>query len=189
MAADPAEDLTALLQRAGRGEAAAQETAASLIYQEIRQLAEHLMRTERNVTLQPTALANEAFLRLAGSRALEQPPDRAYFFAAASKAMRRILVDEHRRRTARKRGGDMERHGLDAILDRYEQQSINLPDLDQALAELEILSPRQAKVVHLRWFMELSVSEVAESLQVSISTVESDWRAARAFLRCQLENT
>ena len=101
--------------------------------------------------------------------------------------MRRILVDEYRHRSARKRGGEMERHGLDAILERYEQQSINLVELDEALNELEALSPRQAKVVQLRWFMELTVNEVAESLNISISTVEADWRAARAFLKSQLE--
>jgi len=187
MPPDPQEGLTALLQRAGRGEKEAQETAAVLIYQEIRQLAEHLMRTERNVTLQPTALANEVFLRLAGTTAMQNPPNRGYFFASASKAMRRILVDEYRHRSARKRGGEMERHGLDAILERYEQQSINLVELDEALNELEALSPRQAKVVQLRWFMELTVNEVAESLNISISTVEADWRAARAFLKSQLE--
>ncbi|MGI9467623.1 MAG: ECF-type sigma factor [Rubripirellula sp.] len=187
MPPDPQEGLTALLQRAGRGEKEAQETAAVLIYQEIRQLAEHLMRTERNVTLQPTALANEVFLRLAGTPAMKNPPNRGYFFASASKAMRRILVDEYRHRSARKRGGEMERHGLDAILERYEQQSINLVELDEALNELEALSPRQAKVVQLRWFMELTVNEVAESLNISISTVEADWRTARAFLKTHLE--
>jgi RNA polymerase sigma factor (TIGR02999 family) len=186
MEADPKQGLTALLQRAGRGERDAQETAVALIYQELRQLAEHLMRTERKVTLQPTALANEVFLRLAGTPAMQNPPDRAYFFASASKAMRRILVDEYRRRSARKRGGDMERHSLDVILERYDQQSINLVELDNALDDLEALSPRQAQVVHLRWFMELTVHEVADSLKISISTVEADWRAARAFLRIQL---
>ena len=100
--------------------------------------------------------------------------------------MRRILVDEYRRRSARKRGGDMERHSLDVILERYDQQSINLVELDNALDDLEALSPRQAQVVHLRWFMELTVHEVADSLKISISTVEADWRAARAFLRIQL---
>jgi RNA polymerase sigma factor (TIGR02999 family) len=188
VAAHPDEGLTALLQRAGRGEKEAQERAVTLIYQEIRRLAEHMMREERQLTLQPTALANEAFLRLAGTPALENPPDRAYFFASASKAMRRILVDEYRRRNAQKRGGEFARHGLSELFDRYERQSINVVDLDQALNELETLSPRQAKVVHLRWFMEFTVQQVAEALHLSISTVEADWRAARAFLRCQLEH-
>lgn len=182
------DELTQILQRAGQGEAEAQEQAASLVYEELRQTAHRLMAAERNVTLQPTALVNEAFLKLLNSEAMSRAPDRAYFFASAAQAMRRILVDEFRRRNAQKNGGGLQRQSIDIVLQEYLDKNIDLIALDEALDQLQAMSERQARVVHLRWFMQLTVDEVAELLSLSTSTVEADWRAARAFLYSRLSD-
>lgn len=186
MAPDSIEHLTQLIRKAGQGQPEARDEAVSLVYDEIKRYADGLMRMERNVTLQPTALVNEVFLRLLDSDAMAKAPDRAYFFAAAAQAMRRILVDEARRRNSKKRGGNHEQQPLDEALARYDRQNIDLLALDEAIKELDQVSPRQARIVHLRWFMEMKVKEVAELLEISISTVEEEWRTARAFLRSRL---
>lgn len=183
----PENELTQMIRRAGNGDAEAAEDVANRVYEELRNMAQRLMRSERQVTLQPTVLANEALLRLLDSEAMTETPDRAYFFGAAARAMRRIIVDEYRKRNAVKRGGRQQRQSLDVLLDRYERQNVDVLALDEALAELETLSPRQSRVVHLRWFMDCSVKEVADLLDISISTVEQDWRTARAFLRTRLD--
>lgn len=183
---DSVEDLTQLIRKAGQGHADAKEQVVGLVYDDIKRHAERLMQSERNVTLQPTALANEVFLRLLESESMANASDRAYFFAAAAKAMRRILVDEARRRNAKKRGGEFQQLPLDDVFARYERQNLDLLGLDEALSELENVSPRQARIVHLRWFMELSVKEVSDLLEISVSTVEADWRAARAYLKLRL---
>ena len=183
------EDLTLLLQRAGQGESEAQEQAVSMVYDELRRTAHRLMASEKNITLQPTALVNEAFLRLLKSDAMSKAPDRAYFFASAAQAMRRILVDEFRRRTSQKKGGDLQRRPFDIALAEHAEKNIDLIELDEALDQLQSMNERQAQVVHLRWFMQLTVSQVAELLNLSASTVEADWRAARAFLYARLSST
>lgn len=181
-----ADGLTMLLQRAGQGDTDAQEQAASRVYEELRRTAHRLMATEKNITLQPTALVNEAFLRLLESDAMSKAPNRAYFFASAAQAMRRILVDEFRRRKAQKKGGGMQRQPITIVLAEYVEKNIDLLELDEALNDLQAMNQRQAQVVHLRWFTQLTVKEVAELLGLSTSTVEADWRAARAFLYSQL---
>lgn len=180
------QEITQILQAAGRGDPDAKDRLASRVYDDLKRTAERLMQWEPHQTLQPTALVNEAYLRLFEHSDFENPPNRAYFFAAAGQAMRRILVEAARRRKSIKRGGQYQRQPLDEILDQYETQKIDLMSLDEAILKLEQLSPRQANVVHLRWFMDLSVKEVSELLEVSISTVEQDWRSARAFLKRQL---
>ncbi len=179
-------EFTQILQAAGRGDPDARERLAARVYGDLRRTAERMMQWEPQQTLQPTALVNEAYLRLFEHSNFSSSPNRAYFFAAAGQAMRRILVDAARRRKSIKRGGQYQRQPLDDVLDEYETQNINLMDLDEALSKLDQLCPRQADVVHLRWFMELSVTEVSELLDVSVSTVEQDWRSARAFLKRQL---
>lgn len=178
---NPAE-ITLLLGRIGSGDQAAEERLAELTYDELRRTAQQLMRRERHGTLQPTALVNEAYLRLTGDTGLRNSPNRSYFFAAAAQAMRRILVDAARRRRSQKAGGEFHRVPFEHLLDVYEQRSIDLVALDEALDELETLNSRQHRVVDLRWFGGFAVPDVAEILGVSVSTVESDWRLARAFL-------
>ncbi len=175
--------ITEILRVAGEGDLVARDKLANLVYDELKRTAERLMKWEPQQTLQPTALVNEVYLRIFEQADFAHSPNRAYFFSAASQAMKRILVEAARRRKSIKRGGEFQRQPLDDVLDQYESQGIDLNDLNEALLKLEELSPRQAKVVHLRWFIDLRVKEISEILGVSVSTVEQDWRAARAFLK------
>lgn len=181
-------ELTLLLHAASQGDLDAGEVAAKLVYEDLRQMAHQMMRWEKNQTLQPTALLNEAYKRLIDQNGLAQVPDRAYFFAAAAQAMRRVLVEEARRRASLKRGGGLERQPFDEILVQYEDKNLDLIAMNDALNELEELDPRQAQVVQLRWFAELTVKDVADVLKVSVATVEQDWRTARAFLRRRMSS-
>ncbi|HBE69463.1 MAG TPA: RNA polymerase subunit sigma [Planctomycetaceae bacterium] len=175
--------ITQALHAAGEGDLDARERVAELVYEDLKRTATYLMRNDRLGTLQPSALVNEAFLQLLDSDHINNAPCRAYFFAAAAKAMSRILVDASRKRNAAKRGGNQERVPLEHALASYQARSIDLIALDDALEELEELSQRQSQVVRLRFFLDFSVKEVAGLLDVSVSTVEQDWRFARAFLR------
>ncbi len=154
-------ELTQILHAAGKGDLAAQERFANLVYEELKRTAQQIMRWEGNQTLQPTALVNEAYLRIFDQQDVRNSPNRAYFFAAAAKAMRRILVESARRRKSQKRGGEYQRLPFDQLLVAYDSQNVDLLALDEALCELESLSPRQARVVHLRWFAALTVKEVS----------------------------
>jgi RNA polymerase sigma factor (TIGR02999 family) len=178
-------EITRFLEATGQGDLAARDLLANRVYEELKRTAVRLMKWEPRQTLQPTALVNEVYLRLFEQANFANSPNRAYFFAAASQAMKRILVEAARRRKSIKRGGQYQRQPLDDVLDQYESQNIDLNDLDEALLKLEVLSPRQASVVHLRCFIELPIKEIAEILGVSVSTVEQDWRSARAFLKRQ----
>lgn len=179
---DPGE-VTALLRqfRASSGDAAAE--LMPVVYGELRRLARARLRDERaNHTLSPTALVHEAYLKLAGGG---EPgyKDREHFFAVAATAMRRVLIDHARARRTQKRGGGAAlvtlgvedgatTHHLDEIL-----------ALDEALTHLADLDCRQAKVVEYRYFAGLTHGEIADTLDVSVATVERDWRSARAWLR------
>ncbi len=158
-------------------------------YEELRRLAGGMMRRERgNHTLQATALVNEAALRMLGQNVLATSGDRAYFFGAMATAMRRVLVDHARARNARRRGGgECQRQGLDYAVEAIESEAlVDLVALNDALDQLEAMSERQNRIVTLRFFGGMSVPEIAEHLDVSVSTVEKDWRLARAWLHRQL---
>jgi RNA polymerase sigma factor (TIGR02999 family) len=160
-------------------------------YDELRRLAGGMMRRERaDHTLQATALVNEAALRLLGQDALAGAGDRAYFFGTMATAMRRVLVDHARARNAQRRGGGAyQRQGLDYAVEAIEEEAqIDLVALDEALTELTTLSERQSQIVTLRVFGGMSVPEVADHINVSVSTVEKEWRLARAWLQRQLGN-
>ena len=180
------EMLTVLLQAAGQGDSNAQQVVAAQVYNDLHRLAQSLMKQEPNQTLQPTALVHQAFMRLFNEASGFDSPDRAYFFAAAAQAMHRLLVEAARRRQAQKRGGDRSRELIDDFVQEAGVDYDRILDLDQALTELEGLQPRQAKVVQMRWFAQYTVPQVAELLKVSESTVEQDWRVARAFLKHRL---
>lgn len=181
--ADPTPELTVALRNLGRG-AGAEATLLPFVMTELRSVAAGYLAAQRaDHTLQPTALVNEAFLKLFGSTALGGVRDRAHFFALAAKAMRQILVDHARARRAVKRGaarsgeetlGDLSR-GTVAVNDE-------LLDVDASLSELALLDERQARVVELRFFAGLEMPEVADVMELSLSTVEREWRAARAWL-------
>lgn len=181
-------EITRALHAAGNGDVHAKNELAHLVYEDLKRTATFLMRNDAPNTLQPTALVNEAYLKLLDSDHIKNSPCRAYFFAAAAKAMTRILVDAARRRNAAKRGGKLERVPMENTLASYEDKGIDLIALDAALEELEQLDERQSQVVRLRFFLEFPVDEVARILELSRSTVEADWRMARAFLKSQLNS-
>jgi RNA polymerase sigma factor (TIGR02999 family) len=180
-------DLTAILDEARSGDADARDRLVRAIYAELRRTAGGLIRRERpDHTLQASALVNEALLRLLDGDTLADVPNRRYLFAAAAQAMRHVLVDHARRRNARKRDGNHVRVPLDQVLAGYEERRLDVIALDEALERLARDHPRPAQVVILRFFGGWSVPEVAGILEVSDTSVENDWRFARAWLRGQL---
>lgn len=197
------EALTTLLHRYAAGESGAMAQLMPRIYGELHRAARRQLSLERSDhTLQPTALVNEAFLRLADQRELELN-DRAHFVRLAAQIMRHILVDHARAQRAQKRGGDVAITSLDHLertvglsiagdagADR-EADSLRVEmdflALDAALDKLAQLSDRQVQVVQLRYFGGLSIEEVAQSLDLSPATVKRDWTMARLFLRRELD--
>ena len=159
------------------------DEAFSLVYEELRRLASFVLKSEANATINRTALVHEAWMKLQGSPHLADTSP-AHFKGIATKAMRQILVDEARRRGARKRGGGGEVSFV-PLSDSIEEMASwpeELLALDMALQELASFSPRQAQVVESRFFGGMDVAETAALLGVSESAVERDWRAARAWL-------
>jgi len=177
----PPEDVTLLLHAWQQGDAAAGDRLALLVHAELRRIAGRRLRAERDGhTLQPTALVNEVWVRLMGQHGVVWQ-NRLQFYALAAVAMRRILVDHARKRSASRRGRDVPHVPVNDDLPSP------LPDarliaLDEALERLAALDTRHARVVELRYFGGLSVEEVAEALAVSAGTVKRDWRTARAWL-------
>ena len=192
MAHEAGDRITQLLRERGDDARSADELMG-LVYDELRRLAQgYLMRERAGHTLDATALVHEAYEKLVDQRSVDWN-GRTHFFALGAQAMRRLLVDHARGRKREKRGGDRDRVTLDASrLDPGGSDPAmgsaaiafeELIELDDALTQLGELDPRAARVVELRYFAGLTVPEVAESLDVSISTVEGDWRHARSWLR------
>jgi RNA polymerase sigma-70 factor (ECF subfamily) len=180
------EDLTALINEARAGGGVARDLLFRAIYEEFHRIAVALMSNERlEHSLQPTALVGEAFIRLINGQAVEKAPNRRYLFGAATRAMRQVLVDHHRKRKGRE--GSRKRVPLDDALAYFEEQNLDVEALNAALDRLAEINERQGLVVALRFFAGLTVDEVADALDVSVGTVELDWRFARAWLRDQLE--
>ncbi len=187
------EQVTLLLRELGEGHADAGERLLPLLYDELRVLARGYMRRERaDHTLQPTALVHEAYLRLVDQRDVAWR-NRAHFMGIAAQAMRRVLVDHARRSRAAKRAGgrkvtlfDGVRPGGDAPSEAGNAAVVDILALDQALARLGELDPRAVRVVELRYFAGLDVTEVAELMGLSPATVKRDWRDARTWLRREL---
>ncbi len=174
--------VTALLIGWSGGDRAALDQLLPLVYDELHRLAAARLRRERpDHTLQPTALVHEAYLRLVDQRRADWR-NRAQFFGVAAAMMRRILVNHARDRAALKRGGAVEKVSLSAAAEWAGKQDLDLLGLDDALARLAALDPRKGQIVDLKFFAGLNTEEIAEVLQVSASTVERDWRFARAWL-------
>lgn len=176
-----------LLQRWSDGEREAFDLLLPLVYAELRKMARRYMGQQpAEHTLQTTALIHEAYLRLAG---LEEKrwENRAHFFGVAAQAMRHILVDYARARHRTKRGGEARAVSLEEAAIVSDGRAAELVALDDALAELARLAPRQSQVVELRYFGGLSVPEAAEVLKVSTDTVTRDWNQAKAWLYRELE--
>lgn len=176
-------EVTQILNQIQQGNVAASGDLLPLVYAELRRLARYKMRKEQpGQTLSPTALVHEAYIRLVADEAMSWD-GRSHFFAAAAEAMRRILIENARRRQSLKRGGDMNQRELaeeDAIIHFHDIDE--LLDLDAALTKLADDEPELAKLVELRYFAGLTVEETAQSLGVSARTVKRNWAFARAWL-------
>ena len=182
---DP-KSVTKALNSLAEGDGKALDLLLPVVYRELKRLAASYLRNERaEHTLQPTALAHEAYLRLVGRESIVWQ-NRAHFLGVAARAMREILVDHARRRKALKRGGGAPLTVYDEGLGVAGGRPIEFDDLDQALIDLSKLSERQARVVELRYFGGLSIEETGEVLGISPVTVKRDWATARAWLYREL---
>jgi RNA polymerase sigma factor (TIGR02999 family) len=181
-----AESVTDLLADLRRGRRDALDRLLPIVHDELRRIAAAYLRRERpDHTLQPTALVNEAYLRLVDQRDHDWQ-DKAHFLGVAAHLMRIILVDYARARRAEKRAGDLARVPLeDAVLAAYERD-VDLVALDEALGRLAAMDPRLGRIVELRYFGGLTTRETAEVLGLSTATIEREWAAARGWLRREL---
>jgi RNA polymerase sigma factor (TIGR02999 family) len=184
----PTENVTQLLMKWSEGDETALEQLMPLVYGELRRLASNYLRRERqNHTLQPTALVNEAYLKLVDQRK-PRWQNRAQFYGVAAQLMRRILVDHARQNKAAKRGGsEQQRLSITSAGQLGEKPDIDLLALHEALEELKTFDSQQERIVELKFFGGLSIDETAEVLGVGHATVERDWKMARAWLRRKLE--
>lgn len=183
----PSPNVTQLLVAWGKGDRHAFDALMPEVRKELHRLAAHYMAEERpGHDLQPTALINEAYLRLVDWKNI-QWADRAHFFAIAANMMRRVLVDYARSRDRVKRGGEAIQVSLIEAANVPASQSADVLALDKALQELEAIDPRKSQIVEMRFFGGLSQEEVAEALNVSPATVRRDWSLARAWLSRELK--
>lgn len=174
-------DVTRILADVNAGDREAADILYGRVYDELRGLASGLIRQKgREYTLQATALVNEAYLRLVDQKAPWE--SRSHFFSVAAMAMRRILVDHARRRGAAKRGGGQAAQALDEAVAAFEERSLDLVALDEALNRLARLDPDKSRLVELRFFAGLTIPEVARILNSSHATVERDWAFVKAWL-------
>ncbi len=183
MAPEPLGAVTQFLHAIREGDGEAKDRLIHLVYNDLRRIAARLLFQEGTpITLEPTDLVHETYLCLVCSGVFDKAPNRHYFFAAAVQAMRRILVSHARRRRTEKRGEGWQRVAFDAVHDHNQQDNADIEALHEALDELARLDERQSQVVVLRFFGGFTVAEIADRLGVSVSTVESDFRLARAWL-------
>jgi RNA polymerase sigma factor (TIGR02999 family) len=179
---DPHGDVTTLLAAWGKGDPSALDKLMPLVYAELHRIARRVWNQHQQIhTLQPTALINEAYLKLANAESASFQ-DRCHFFAVASTAMRQILVNHAKSRLAGKRGGGRANVSLDEVQRAVEDEAAEILSLHEALEALQAVDPRKGKVVEMRYFGGLSIEETAEALGVSIGTVNRDWRLARSWL-------
>lgn len=182
-------DVTQLLVAIDAGDSRAAAELLPLVYNELRQLAAARLANEKcGQTLQPTALVHEAYLRLVDKETAQRWDSRGHFFAAAAEAMRRILVENARRKKRQKHGGEFQRVELNES-----DFATTLPDerllaIDEALDRLAKEDPPAAELVKLRFFAGFSISEAAEILGISRSNAYAQWAYARAWLQCQVES-
>jgi RNA polymerase sigma factor (TIGR02999 family) len=175
-------EITRLLLDAEQGDPQAASRLLPLVYDELRKLAAHkIAHAAPGQTLQPTALVHEAYLRLVGQEEAQHWDSRGHFFAAAAEAMRRILVENARRKQAVKHGGGKRRLPLEEF-HRVTESPEDLLDLDDALTRFAAQEPAKAQLVQLRFFAGLSTPEAAAALKISLATAERWWAYARAWL-------
>ena len=179
-------DVTVLLAEATKGDQQAASKLVPLVYDELRRLARHYMRREReNHTLQATALVHEAYLKLVQHQSVDWQ-NRAHFFGIAAQVMRHILVDHARGHGREKRGAGQQLVSLEEALVFSPEKSAELIKLDESLERLAKLDPRQGRIVELRFFGGLTVEETAHVLGISPKTVKREWSVAKAWLHGDL---
>lgn len=184
----PAGEVTQLLLAWGEGDKEALARLVPLVQSELKQIARRYMRRERpDHTLQPTALVNEAYLRLIQGNSMKWQ-SRAHFFGIAANLMRQILVDNARRHMQLKRGGDALRVSLTAAEALGDQKDAGIIALDDALNSLAEFDSRKSKIIELRFFGGLTEEETAEALNMTLRTTQREWRLARAWLFNQLKS-
>ena len=174
-------DVTTLLRAWSDGDIRARDELMHVVYDELHRRAQaYLRRERRDHTLQPSALVNEAYLRLVGQHTAWQ--NRAQFLGVAAQMMRRVLIDHARRGKMAKRSGGWVRVALDDWVAEQPAPDVELLDLDAVLTRLATFDPRKSQIAELRFFGGLSLEEVGHSLDLSVATVEREWQAARAWL-------
>jgi RNA polymerase sigma-70 factor (ECF subfamily) len=179
--------ITVLLKRWSQGDEHALDSLVPFVYKDMRRIAAHLMKGERpGHSLQPTEVANQAYIKLKDEKKIEWQ-NRSHFLAVAARAMRQILVDHARRRGRHKRGGEISFITLNEEV-AGSPRHVDLLDFNMALDRLAAEYPRQARVAELRLFAEASHEEIAEILEISTITVIRDWQFARAFLRAEMKD-
>ncbi len=195
-------EVTEILEAIDRGDTSNTDELLPIVYEELRRIAAaKLSRESPGVTLQTTALVHEAYMRLVGRKPADETPtslsgetgqgaatwdSRGHFFAAAAESMRRILIDNARRKKQLKRGGDRNRVEFDNVDLASNERCVELLALDEALAKLEAKDPQKASVVKLRYFAGLTIDQCAKALGVSEPTVKRHWYYARAWLRREM---
>jgi RNA polymerase sigma factor (TIGR02999 family) len=184
---DPTKEITEILSEIERGEESAAARLMPMIYEKLHALAARYFKQQKpEHTLQPTALVHEAFMKLVGS-ATSDWKSQAHFFSVAARAMRQILTDHARRKKAAKRGGHPQRVTLSGLgTPASNEIQIDLISLDQAMNKLAELSPRQCRIVEMRFLAGMEMEDIAKVLDLATRTVYREWRAARAFLQCEL---
>jgi RNA polymerase sigma factor (TIGR02999 family) len=181
-------DVTKILSQIESGDPSAADQLLPLVYEELRKLAAARLASEKpGQTLQATALVHEAYLRLVGTNESQSWDSRGHFFSAAAEAMRRILVDNARRKQSLKKGGDRRRVDLDKAGDVTQpSRADDLLALDEALSRLAEQDPTKAELVKLRFFGGLTIPDAAEALGISHATAERHWTFAKTWLYCEL---
>ena len=188
--ADAAGEITQLLAKAHEGCAGALDDVVNLVYDDLRRIAQKQIARrrqghDRDVSLEPSELVSEAYLKLIKQR--NRYDNRGHFFAIATRVMLRVLMDHHRARGRGKRGGDRLRLSLSNVdRERAQEPGFEIPALVDAIQRLETLAPRTAEVAKLRLLSGLAIPEVADTLGLSVSTVEREWRFARHWLGSEL---
>jgi RNA polymerase sigma factor (TIGR02999 family) len=178
-------EITRILEAIQQGDPHAAEQLLPLVYDELRQLAAHKLAHEKpGHTLQATALVHEAYLRLFGQQEPRSFSDRGHFFAAAAATMRRILIDNARRKQTQKRGGSRQRQPLEAVA--APEPDEELLALDEALQKLAAHDPDKARLVELRYFAGLTGEQAAAVLGISPTTADRHWAFARAWLQAEV---
>ena len=181
-------DVTRILNQIEHGDAAASEQLLPLVYDELRKLASIRLANENpGHTLQATALVHEAYLRLVGGD--PKWDSQGHFFAAAAEAMRRILVDQARKKKSIKRGGEFNKISLSQVDAAPKGSEIDMVHLDDALKKLESIHPRKAQLVKLRYFAGLTIAQAARVLEIATSTADADWAYAKGWLQLELEKS